>query len=141
MILFCFVLLSKCGHPVEKVDIAKLNGYWEIECVVLKSGEKKDYPMNETYDYFEVKDNMGKRTKVMPQLDGKFLTNGISEDIKIVTDKDKTYIDYQTFYTKWREELISVDDQKLVTRNAEENEFYYKRTGPVNLKTDEKKTP
>ena len=140
LILLCFVLISACGNQAEIADVAKLNGYWEIEYAVLKTGEKIDYPVNETYDYFEMKGDKGKRAKVMPQFDGTFLTNGLFETVQIVRDKNKTYIDYSTFYTKWREEIIKIDDKELIMLNSEKNEYHYKKTGPINL-TNGKKTP
>ena len=140
--LICFLLLfSACGHPVDSSDIKKINGYWEIENVVLPNGEKKDYTINETYDYFEIKGNSGTRTKVMPQLNGTFLTNGISERLKIVTEKEQTFIEYTTEYAKWREQLLEVTDTELVLLNPQKNEYHYKKTGPINLKADGKKAP
>lgn len=137
--ILSFLFLLSCAKPIEAADIPKLNGYWEIDYVLLPSGDKKDYPMNETYDYFEVKGNVGKRTKVMPQLDGTFLTNSLSEQIKIVTEKDETFIEYKTDYAKWREQLLTLNDTELVLRNPEKNEYHYKRTGPINLMKDGKK--
>lgn len=136
-----FLLLLSCDKPIEPGDIAKLNGYWEIDYVILASGEKKAYSINETYDYFEIKGGHGTRTKVMPQLDGTFLTNGISEQLKIVNEKDQTFIDYKTPYAKWREQLVEVTDVALVLQNSEKKEYHYKKTGPINLNTDGKKTP
>lgn len=139
ILLFFTASFTACTTKIESADIQKINGYWEIENVVLANGEKKDYKINETYDYFEIKDNAGTRTKVMPQLDGTFLTNGISEQLKIATEKDHTFIEYQTDYAKWREEILDVTDTELVLRNPEKNEYHYKKTGPINLSTDGKK--
>lgn len=138
LLAFSLVFFA-CGHQVDLADIQKINGYWEIENVVLPDGQTKDYKINETYDYFEIKGNAGTRTKVMPQLDGTFLTNGISEQLKIVAEKDQTFIEYQTDYAKWREQIISVTDSELVLRNPEKNEYHYKRTGPINVSADGKK--
>src|SRR5690606_27147727 len=117
-----FLLLLSCAKPIEKADIPKLNGYWEIAYVVLPDGKKKDYPMNESYDYFEIKGDVGTRTKVMPQLDGTFLTNKLSEQIKIVNEKNQTFIEYQTDYAQWREQLLEVTDSVIVLLNPEKNE-------------------
>ncbi|MFT3795654.1 lipocalin family protein [Flavobacterium sp.] len=138
--LLSFLLLLSCAKPIDPKDLAKLNGYWEIDYVVLPDGEKKDYPINETYDYFEIKGDAGTRTKVMPQLDGKFLTNALSEKVKIVNEKDQTFLEYQTDYTKWREQLLEVTDSVMVLRNKEKNEYHYKKTDPINLDADGKKT-
>ena len=135
------IAFAACSHKIEPSEVAKMNGYWEIEHVVLANGEKKDYAINETYDYFEINGKSGSRTKVMPQLDGTFLTNGISEQLKIVTEKGETFIAYKTDYATWREQLLEVTDTELVLLNPEKNEYHYKKTGPINLKADGQKTP
>ena len=97
---FVVFLVFSCTPKVAKEDITKLNGYWEIQQVKMATGETKDYKVNETIDYFELQqaqiDNkwVGFRQKVMPQFDGKFLTNGIKEIIKIKEDKN-------TFFVEW----------------------------------------
>ena len=82
--IFTFLLLVSCQSEIKKEDLSKLNGYWEIKEVSMPSGEKKDYKVNETIDYFQVKNNVGFRQKVMPRFDGKFGTNDIKEEIKII---------------------------------------------------------
>ena len=82
-----FLLLSACQQKVTPNDIAYLNGYWEIEKVVFSNGSKKEYTYNESYDYFQIKENSGFRKKVMPQLDGRFLVNNQIEKIKITFSK------------------------------------------------------
>ena len=104
------LLLISCHNKVKKGDLHNLNGYWEIKQVKLSNGENKDYKVNETIDFFELKNNAGFRQKVMPQFDGKFKTNGIKETIKII-EKDHTfYIEYQTNYGKWQEEIVEIAD-------------------------------
>ena len=85
---FVIFLVFSCTSKVTKEEISKLNGYWEIQQVKMATGETKDYKVNETIDYFEIKNNIGFRQKVMPQFNGKFLTNGIKENIKIKEDKN-----------------------------------------------------
>ena len=54
-LLFSAVLLISCHAEVKKEDLIKLNGYWEIKQVKLAGGETKDYKVNETIDYFELR--------------------------------------------------------------------------------------
>ena len=97
-------LIASCSS-VSQQDIAKINGYWQIEKVVLPDGENKDYQGNTVYDHFELIDGKGMRTKVMPQLDGTFTTNNISEHISVVRDDDRFFLAYATDYATWREEV------------------------------------
>ena len=69
LLLICFassLTLVSCKSDVKTTDLEKLNGYWEIKEVTLADGETKDYKVNETIDFFEVKDKVGFRQKVMP---------------------------------------------------------------------------
>lgn len=131
---FVIFLAFSCTSKVSKEDITKLNGYWEIKQVKMASGETKDYKVNETIDYFEVKDNAGFRQKVMPQLNGKFMTNGIKETIKIKEDKNSFFIQYNVNANKWQEEIIAIADSTLVLKNKENIEYTYKKFKPFSFK-------
>ena len=63
-ILFLFVLSTvlSCKQKISDADILNLNGYWEIEKVILPDGEKKEYKINETIDFFKVENKKGKIT-------------------------------------------------------------------------------
>ena len=133
-LLFIAVLLISCQAKVKKEDLNKLNGYWEIKQVKLADGEKKDYKVNETIDYFELKDNAGFRQKVMPQFDGKFRTNGIKENVKILEKENNFVIEYRTAYGKWQEEIIELADSTLVLKNKDNLEYTYKKFKPISFK-------
>lgn len=140
--LFIFLisfLMVSCQRNIEGGDIVKLNGYWEIEKVIMPDGTPKEYPFNDTFDYYQISNGKGIRQKVMPQLDGTFLTNGISEKVSIAVENGKTYLKYHTPYAKWNEELIALSDKEMVVVNAEQKEYHYKKTTPINLIDDGKK--
>ena len=132
--IFTFLLLVSCQSEIKKEDLSKLNGYWEIKEVSMPSGEKKDYKVNETIDYFQVKNDVGFRQKVMPRFDGKFGTNDIKEEIKIIEKEAKFFIEFKTNYGKWQEEIITIKDSTLILKNKEELIYEYKRHIPFSLK-------
>ena len=137
-ILFISLLFVACKQKIQLSDIAKINGYWEIEKVTFDKGEDKDYKMNESYDYFEIKDNKGIRKKVMPQLDGSFLVNDTFENVTVRFADDKVFLDYVTPYMKWSEELITLSAEELVLLNKEKIEYHYKKATAINLLYDGK---
>ncbi|WP_396156352.1 hypothetical protein [Flavobacterium macrobrachii] len=132
--IFTLLLLVSCQSEIKKEDLSKLNGYWEIKEVSMPSGEKKDYKVNETIDYFQVKNDVGFRQKVMPRFDGKFGTNDIKEEIKIIEKDAHFFIEFKTNYGKWQEEIITIEDSTLVLKNKEELIYEYKRHIPFSLK-------
>jgi hypothetical protein len=139
LILFPLFFVS-CKQEISVSDILKINGYWEIEKVILASGEKKDYKINETIDYFELRqaqpDNQfsGFRKKVTPQIDGKYLVNDVSETITIRAEKSDYYINYKTQYLSWKEEIIELQDSVLVLKNKDDVVYHYKKSIPFSLK-------
>ena len=133
LLVLTLVLIS-CQSSVKREDIKKLNGYWEINKVTFSNGKTKDYKVNETIDYFEVKNNEGFRQKVMPQFDGKFKTININEAIKIIEKGKAFFIEYHTTYGKWKEEIKTIEDSTLVLKNKDNLEYTYKRFKPFSFK-------
>jgi len=137
VIVFLFILAA-CHQKVTTQDTSKLNGYWEIEEVTFFDGANKKYTYNESFDYFQIKGNKGFRKKVMPQLDGRFLVNNQSEKIEITFENDIAYINYKTPYAKWKEEIETISNEKLVLINAAKAEYHYKKSAPINILGDGK---
>ncbi|MBE8727026.1 lipocalin family protein [Flavobacterium hungaricum] len=139
MVLILSLLFISCKQEIKPADIAKLNGYWEIEKVVLEKGEEKEYKMNETFDFFQIKNNKGVRTKVAPQFDGTFLTTDTFENVSVRFAGEQVFLDYKTDYAKWSEEIISLSDEQLVVKNPQKIEYHYKKAAPINLLKDGEK--
>lgn len=133
LLLFVFYLLFSCSNKPKQSEINKINGYWEIENVVLSDGSKKDYSINEYFDYFFIKDNSGFRKKVKPQLDGTFIVNDVSEKVIVKEVKGDFYLFYSTNYNKWKERLSYISDDELILINEAKDEFHYKRAQPINI--------
>ena len=133
-IILISILISSCSKSVKKEDLSKLNGYWEIQKVILDDGTKKDFPINETIDFFEIKDNIGFRKKVTPQLDGTYLVNNQSEKISISEKENDFFINYSTQYTKFKEQIIDIQDSVLVLKNDQNVEYHYKKPIPFSVK-------
>lgn len=139
-ILFILFLFAGCKQTIKTADIAKINGYWEIEKVVFEKGKDKEYGMNESYDFFQISNNKGIRKKVMPQLDGTFLVNDVYENVTVRFADDKVFFDYSTPFMKWSEELIALSEKELIVLNKEKMEYHYKKTTSINLLGDGKTT-
>jgi len=134
ILLFVAFAIASCAQKVAKEDAQKLNGYWEIEKVLLANGSEKEYKINMVYDYFKVgKDYKGFRKKVTPQLDGKYLADDSSEALNITEKEDKIYLNYKTEYATWTEELKSISEEKMVIINQQKIEYHYKKAEAINL--------
>jgi hypothetical protein len=131
LILFSFV---SCNQKISQKELKNLSGYWEIEKVILEDGTNRDYSINETIDFFEIKNDSGFRKKVAPQFNGKYLVNDVFEKIKIKTDNNGVFIVYNTSYSNWKEEIIELTKEKLVLKNDSNVEYHYKKSIPFSLK-------
>ena len=137
VILGAITLFFSCQKP-EKIAIEKLNGYWEITEVTTPDHDPKKYTINETFDFFEVRDSSGTRSKVKPQFDGTFISNDQSEQFTVVMAAENTYLNYATPYAKWKEQIVTLQDSVLVLQNEQQKQFHYRKTGPLNFTGDGK---
>lgn len=134
LLLAITVMLTACTGKIDEARLSHLNGYWEIEKAEMPDGETKEYTVNATVDFFEVKGKEGFRKKVMPQLDGTYLTGSSDEKITISNDDSGTFINYKTDYAKWQEEIIELDENELVLENNHGMVYHYKRFKPFSIK-------
>ena len=134
ILIFTIIVLNSCQSIVNIEDLGKINGYWEIKQVEFINGEKKDYKVNETIDYFEIIEEKGFRQKVMPQFNGKYLTNGIKEKIRIVKEKESFFIEYHTNFGMWKDEILKLEDSTLILKNKKNIKYTYKKYKPFTLK-------
>ena len=135
IILFLvFGLLFSCKQSIAEADLQNLNGYWEIEKVELPDGDKKEYKVNETIDFFKIEKKKGFRKKVMPQMDGTYLTNDVEETIEITIKDGDAIIQYKTNYASWDEAIIELTKDKLVIKNQKDLEYHYKRPIKFSIK-------
>jgi hypothetical protein len=116
-----------------------INGYWEIEKVVMADGSEKEYTVNETIDMFELKGMSGFRKKVKPQFDGKYLETGHVESITGVFEDGIAFLQYKTSFSSWKEEILKITSDHLVLKNQNNAEYHYKKFVPFNI-TDDGKT-
>jgi len=136
-VLFVSVLflLVSCGKEFTTDEIKTINGYWEIEKAQLPDGEEKEYSISESIDYFEINDKgEGFRQKVLPQINGEYLTNEVQEKVTVANEGGKTWLKYKTEYSEWKEEIVDLDEDELVVKNENDIIYHYKRPVPFTLK-------
>ncbi len=129
-----FFTFFSCIQKTSQIELKNLSGYWEIEKVILENGTNKDYSINETIDFFEIKNDSGFRKKVTPQFNGKYLVNNVFEKINIKVENENVFIVYKTSYSNWKEEIIELTKEKLVLKNDSNVEYHYKKSIPFSLK-------
>lgn len=133
IILGCIGLfLISCNTQNPNELKKNLSGYWEIKEVKFPNGEKKEYEMNLIIDHIELEGEKGKRTKVSPELDGNFTTNGVSEDFVLKIENDSLYMVYTTPFDEWKETVLDAQDDVLVIKNRDQKTYTYKKYSSIN---------
>ena len=132
LVLFAFSLLAvSCSKPISAEELKNLNGYWEINEVKTADGDTKEFQSNNNVDFFELNDLTGTRTKVVPQFDGKNVSNGIKEQFTVLDSANATYLKYSTDYAKWTEKVDKLTKEELVIINDNDIKYTYKRFTPI----------
>ncbi len=134
VLFFLGTIVVSCKQTITETDLQYLNGYWEIEKVTLPDGDTKEYKVNETIDYFQIAQKKGFRSKVMPQVDGSYLTNDIKESVQVSLKDGSATLHYKTTYAKWNEEIIALSKDHFVVKNAQDLEYHYKRPVKFSVK-------
>jgi Lipocalin-like domain len=127
ILIFIIIVISSCSQKVDLASIDLINGYWQIKKVVNANGDKKEYKINEIYDYFEVKRNNGFHKKVKWQPSGAFLVNNAQDSVKITNIDNKIHLNFVTKFGKHKEELESISDKEMVLVSEIQTAFYYEK--------------
>lgn len=130
IIVFSTVVIS-CSKSVSEQDLQHLNGYWEINEVKTPDNETKVYQSNNNADYFVLNDQNGTRSKVVVQLDGTILSNGIQENFTVKDSANAIYLNYQTEFSQWTEKVDQLTADELIIINDNNIKYIYKRFIPV----------
>ena len=110
------VLLFSCNK--KEINLSNLDGYWEITKAENNKGKSKEFPYNQTVDYFVLKDSTGFRKKLKPLYNGKYKGSKDIENFMVITKDDASItLKYSTNYDSWEEEILSLTSEELVLQN------------------------
>ncbi len=135
ILLLCAVCSAvfSCNSPNPESYKTYINGYWEIERVLLRDGTEKKYSFNQTIDFFEVKDSVGIRKKVQPRIDGSFIVTKDSETFILKVENDSLRLLYNTPLDSWKETIVSAKESQIIIKNEGGNTYFYKRYKKIEL--------
>ena len=136
IIILVFILqFVSCQKKAETVaiDIKNINGYWEIVQAQNPYGKNVIYKINTTVDYFEIKDSLGFRKKMKPDLNGNYTTSKALEEFSYFIENDTIRFHYITPYDSWTESLLKLNDSLMLIKNENDFLYTYKRFEPINI--------
>jgi hypothetical protein len=130
ILVFLTFILFGCKKQIAVSETQKLNGYWQIKKVIDVDGKINEYPINEIYDFFELKNKKGFHKKVQWQPTGTFLVNDAKDSIIIQNYKDKIMLSFKTDVATHSDELIEISEKNFVLKSDSGTKFYFEK---VNL--------
>ena len=121
---YLLILLVNCYS--ERVQIDKLEGYWEIE-FINQNGEKFIPKLsNSIFDHYQIQYPKGFLNKVTLELDDSFKTSNDKTSFEIEKNNDKYYLNYKSRWDEWKSRINFLDSQKLILEIGNRT-FHYKR--------------
>ncbi|NVN18796.1 hypothetical protein GUA46_10620 [Muricauda sp. HICW] len=132
--LVLILFLWSCDESsVNKDDLHYLNGYWEISEVEFPDGSIKEYGMNTSIDFIQLKEDKGYRKKMKPQFDGSYDTSKDVEDFEISHINETFTLRYKNEFSEWEEKLVELDSVSFSVINQEGVTYKYKRFEPIKI--------
>ncbi|MCL9805736.1 lipocalin family protein [Flavobacterium amniphilum] len=138
VIMVALVVFS-CKEKVKLGQIDKIKGYWQITKVETAKGDKKEYPVNENYEYFDIKNNSGFHKKVRWQPMGTFLVDDLQEKMTASEKDGQVVLDFSSDFGKHSEIVAELSDSLLVLESEEGANFHYKKVNVNSLEQYGKK--
>jgi hypothetical protein len=133
LLLFLLAFFFSCKKEKVDLDLKDLNGYWEIVQAQNPYGKSVIYSINTQVDYFEVKDSMGFRKKMKPDLNGNYTTSKALEKFKCYVENDSLKLDYTTPYDNWTEVILELNDSLMLVINQKNFLYTYKKFEPIKI--------
>ena len=130
IILFCFLFFG-CSKEKKVINLAHLNGYWEIDRVITPNGNEKKFGFNPYVDYFKTEDSIGFRSKVKPRFGGTYQSNQEKITYRINTKTDSIFITYTNAKKTWNDLLIEASAQQICLQNNLGNLYFYRPYTPI----------
>ncbi|OUU49384.1 MAG: hypothetical protein CBC28_00830 [Flavobacteriaceae bacterium TMED68] len=126
LILQCLaIIFISCSSP-EKVQIDRLDGYWEIE-FIYQDGEKFIPKVSKIiFDHYQIQYPKGYLNKVTLELNDSFNTSKDMTFFEIEKKNAKYYINYKSRWDEWKSKINFLDSQKLILEIGNRT-FHYKR--------------
>lgn len=126
------LFLLACEHRNVEAQQNYLSGYWEIKSVQLPDGSEKEFGYNSSIDFIELIDTLGIRKKLVPSLNGSFISAAPSEQFIAKIEKDSLRLYYKTAFDSWKETVVFVDDSLMIIKNQQQKTYTYKRYVALN---------
>ena len=126
LLLIIVLLAMGCKSKPEK-QIEFIEGYWEIESVYMENQMLKTFKINSLIEYFKINSDLqGFRKKLKPNFNGTFEASKDILNFRIEIQNNALFLNYNDNSTSFQEEVLLVNNKKLVLKNRFGLIYHYK---------------
>ena len=131
-VLICLCAVGCKSNQTHQID--SIEGYWEIESVYKDDKLIKTFKISPGIDYFKInKGSKGFRKKLKPNFNGTFETSKDVLNFEIEIQNNTLFLNYNDNATKFNEEVLLANTEKLVLKNNRGFVYNYKTYKPLDL--------
>ncbi len=124
LVLLLTLTLYSCGKtPSEQIQ--QLEGYWNIDKVVLPDGKEKEFPFSNHMDFFEIEGNNGKKYRVSPRYDGTMVEYGSPVPFKWEEKDGALTLTYKDGEQSYQQTVTKCNAERLILLHENGTEYYY----------------
>ncbi|WP_438969414.1 lipocalin family protein [Nonlabens sp.] len=126
-ILLIFVFVS-CDSNEEKIKA--LEGYWNIDEVILPNGSEREFPFSNHMDHFEVDGFNGVKNRVSPTYDGGFINYGNPIYFQWEEKDGDIWLTFQEGEASYMQTVETATKETLVLLHENGTRYTYKAYTP-----------
>jgi hypothetical protein len=124
--LFVFVALVMYSCNNSTADqVVHLEGYWDIEKVVLEDGSEKEFPFSNHMDFFNIEGSNGTKHRVSPRYDGTMVDYGSPVSFKWEDQDGTLVLLFKDGDQSYKQTVSSCTADQLVLLHENGTKYYY----------------
>lgn len=129
VLLIVTLILYSCGNSTTD-QIKQLEGYWNIEKVILPDGSEKDFPFSNHMDYFVIEGGSGVKNRVSPKYDGSMVEYGSPVAFKWEENDGVLILQFKEGDQSYKQTVSKCTTDQLVLLHENGTEYYYEAYTP-----------
>lgn len=124
-LILSILFLTSCSNNASKM-VSAMEGYWNIDTVILADGTEREFPFSNHMDHFEIEGNNGVKNRVSPTFDGNFVNYGSPVPFTWESVDGKVVLTFKDGEERYQQILETCNDSKLVLLHENGTEYTYK---------------
>lgn len=126
--LLLIVVFISCSNNEEKIKA--IEGYWNIDEVILPNGSEREFPFSNHMDHFEIDGFKGVKNRVSPTYDGSFVSYGDPVSFVWEEKKGDLWLSFKQGEQAYSQKVDKATEETLVLIHDNGTRYTYKAYTP-----------